>query len=124
MTNTVAMNFETLLTYFMHFNMLTRTKDYDTFIKSAKLLILAKIVSFDSFMFNKANVQHANTMSISCCVAYNVFIRCSYKYFHKNELYENVQRRLKIQIIFFRKMLKFEYFIEKIDLKIQFFESL
>ena len=103
MTNTVAMNFETLLTYFMHFNMLTRTKDYDTFIKSAKLLISVKIVSFDSFMFNKANVQHANTMSISCCVSYNVFIRCSYKYFHKNELYENVHRHFKIQIIFFEK---------------------
>ena len=64
-------------------------------------------------MFNKANVQHANTMSISCCVAYNVFIRCSYKYFHKNELYENVHRHFKIQIIFFSKNVKIRIFHRK-----------
>ena len=100
---TCRIQWRTIFTYFMHFNMLTRTKDYDTFIKSQKLYNLTKIVSFDSFTFNQPNAQHATTMLISCCVSYNVFIRCSYKYFHKNELHGYVKRHFEIQIKSFRK---------------------
>ena len=64
---------------------------------------MTKIVSFDSFTFNQPNTQHATTMLISCCVSYNVFIRCSYKYFHKNELHGYVKRHFEIQIRNFQK---------------------